>query len=182
MEDYCSSTTQPSKDDSMVPPSKFSFEDDASFWSRLFLMWMNDILKLGAKRRSENSSITVDDLGSCRKNDSSGYIWSKFDAIWRQELADKRDNPSKKLSLWHGLFCTVTYSAVYIMISCHIIYSFALFGPPIILNYLVDHFSGTSELNETTMWVLVLLLLVLPIIACLLFVKAYSLGMWCHVL
>lgn len=132
-----------------------SQEDNASWISRLLLLYLNPLIALGA-----NKSLLHDDLGEVSEKDKSAVLRARFDVEW--DLETKK--PQEKRSLWLALWRTVGYHRVFTAMFVYGLYAAISYGPILILKVLIRYFSGAQSLTPTALWVLVAMMLVLPCI------------------
>jgi len=138
----------------------FSEEERAPWFSRLFLLYLNPLFNKGAKATSAKNQIELVDLGVTSKQDQSLRLYTEFTKQWQHE----RRLPHKQRSLWFVLWRTVGYSKLFKAIGLYLGYSASSFGPVMILNALVKHFEGTSELSPALLWILVSLIFAIPMV------------------
>lgn len=130
-----------------------SFEDSADWLSYALLSFLNPLFEKGYK-----STIEHVDLGNISKQDRSDLLYGRFIKEWETE---RKKQPAKR-SLWFVLWRTVGYGRFAWAMLLYTIYTAESFGPILILNRLVQHFQGTSELSTAGLWVCVSLMFVLP--------------------
>lgn len=138
-------------------------EDGASFFSRLFVLYLNPLFAKGAAANGDQQ-IELSDLGLTSKQDQSLLLFVEFTKQWEHE---RRLLPEKR-SLWYVLWRTVGYGTLFKAIGLYLGYSASSFGPIMILNALVKHFQGTDRLSTPTLWILVALMFVIPMVGTIL--------------
>ena len=140
-------------------PENVSFEDQASWLSKTFLLYLNPLFALGSSATADKQ-IEIVDLGPTSTQDRALVLYTEFMKQWQHE---RRLKPEQR-SLWYVLWRTVGYNKLIYAIGLYLLYSASSFGPVLILNALVKHFQGTSELSTSTLWILVSLMFVIPMI------------------
>jgi hypothetical protein len=169
--DYYSDNTQKSSANDSGILSDTSFEDKADWISKLFLLWLDPLLKLGAKRRKEGKHLEYEDAGPTSHQDRCHYVYLKFSQFWNEEKEDKTGN-IETISLWNPLMKSVGRCKFALAFFYYGIAAITSFGPILILNILVRHFSGQETISNEMLWILVSCLLVLPIIGAVASVQA----------
>ena len=134
-----------------------SFEDSASFWSRLLVLYLNPLFKKGANAVG-GKKIELVDLGATSKQDRALGLYTKFVVQWEWEK--KLAETSR--SLWSVLWRTIGYDQLFNSIFLFSGYSACSFGPVLILNALVKDLEGTQKLSRTVVWILVALMFAIP--------------------
>lgn len=126
--------------------------------SYVFFLFLNPLFAKGSK-----GPIELPDLGPVAKQDRIDLLYEKFAIHWQVQEA----LPPAKRSLWTPLFQTVGYWKFYLAIALYGVYQAFNFGPVLILNVLVEHFQGSSELSTGVLWTLVALMFVMPMLGSL---------------
>jgi ATP-binding cassette, subfamily C (CFTR/MRP), member 1 len=134
-----------------------SLEERAGWFSKLLLLYLNPLFRKGANADSSNQ-IELADLGCTSQQDRCQNLHVQFMKQWEYE----RRLPKQSRSLWYVLWRTVGYNKLFKAIGFYTIYSMSSIGPVLILNALVKHFQGTGRLSQTTLWILVALMFVIP--------------------
>lgn len=134
-------------------PNGPSIEENSSALSRLFLFYLSPLINEGNKR-----DLVLADLGPPSIQDRTVPIFRKFTNFWQQELMLK---PEKR-SLWFVLWRTCSWTRMWLAITLYAGSAAASFGPPLLLNQIVQHLSGTLSLPASTLWIYVALMFVLP--------------------
>jgi ABC-type multidrug transport system fused ATPase/permease subunit len=119
----------------------------------LFYGHLNPLLSLGTKKE-----LRLSDLGTLGPESTSAAISSSFAVMWDEESKRGRS----EASLLKALTRTVGYSDPIVAVIYSGMAAAFLFGPPLILRALSNHFIGVDVLSESTLWILVALLFVLP--------------------
>ncbi|CAM1304666.1 Uncharacterised protein g3835 [Pycnogonum litorale] len=113
-------------------------EDDSSFLSQSFFLWILPLLKIGFQR-----PITLSNLWNMNERDQSENIASKFEKMWEKEVAKSARNvkykPSVTVALLKFFAATFLYSTAIQTIS--VLCSFA---NPLLLSYIIS-FATTKE-------------------------------------
>lgn len=139
-----------------------SFEEQANWFSRIFLIYLDKLFKKGAEQQ-----LTLEDLGPTTQLDTAKVVYTKFETLWKDEC----QLPKEKRSLWKVMWRTITYWKLFLSILLYSVYTAQSFIPPIILNLLVSHFEG-DKLNTATLWILVVLIFILPITGAIFYVAS----------
>ena len=128
-----------------------------SYGSWLVIGHMNKIFHRGIAEK-----LQVKDLGHINDEDCVSTVSMIFDAAWKKELL----LPREKRSLWRPIFKVTGYYTFVKGLIFQAISSGASFGPPLLLKELAFHVSGFPQyhLKDSTLWLYITLLLVLPII------------------
>lgn len=147
-----------------------SFEDEANFFSRLFLFFLDPILKLGGTQVLER-----DDLRVPSHQDLSSTVYAKITSSWNAEIQKCHDHnqgtirktgelkKSKKPSLIKALFRAASPRNFYIALILYGLSTILQFVPVLILNDLVKYLGGsTTTSTYVNPWVEVLLLFLTP--------------------
>lgn len=140
-----------------------SIEDSASLLSRGLFRFLNPLYAIGSKRTLEH-----EDLGPCAKQDKSNPLFTKFSIHYAAEEI----KPFAKRSLWMVLWRTVGWMKVFCALLLYSIYASVGIGPILILSNLVQHLQGTTNYSPESLWTMVVLMLMLPIIASLSFANS----------
>ena len=133
-----------------------NLEDQSSWFSYIFLTYLDPIFVIGNSRALEFS-----DLKGIADQDRSDKLYAKFAVVWEKELTI----PRKKRYLWPVIWKTVGYTNVSFAVLLFAISAAFQIAPIYILNLLVRYFSGLLELSTTIVWLLVCLLFVLPLVS-----------------
>jgi ATP-binding cassette subfamily C (CFTR/MRP) protein 1 len=141
-----------SKEGSQKAPQK-SLEDQSSWFGFTFFLFLNPVFDKGSKEKLEH-----EDLGAVSVQDSSGYLYPRFEKYWGEESK----KPNEKRSLWRVLWRSCGYDKLTLGLVFYAIYTAESFGPVLILNHLVRYFQGTENLSTTDKAVLVALIFILP--------------------
>jgi ATP-binding cassette subfamily C (CFTR/MRP) protein 1 len=135
-----------------------SFEDNATPFQRLFLTYLDPLIKLGSKK-----TLILSDLGNTSVQDQSAVLYSKFYKHWDEESK----LPSVKQSLWRVLWKTVGYARLAKALGLYCCFALLAYGPVLILNALVKHLEKSAILSNTTLVIYVALMLLIPSLASL---------------
>jgi ATP-binding cassette subfamily C (CFTR/MRP) protein 1 len=142
-----------------VPPSTQSdksLEEKSNWWAFIFMTYLDPIFAIGYQRPLE-----LEDLGAPHVNNRADNLHGKFFANY-----DKQKHlPLHKRSLWHALWLTVGYWRVLLAMIWFGVSAALQLGPVLILNRMVKHFEGSQPLSKGSLWVLVALLFVFPMLS-----------------
>lgn len=128
-----------------------SFEDNASWLSYAFFLYLNPVFEKG-------EHLEQADLGPTSLQDRCDYLHDRFQKYWQIE---RKLAPDQR-SLWKVLWRTTGFERLFLGLGLYAIYQAEAFGPILILNNLVKYFQGSQDLNDTELGVLVALMFVLP--------------------
>ena len=124
-----------------------------------FLTHLSPLFSLGAQRPLEFS-----DLGSLHPDNKVGPNFSHFNAAWKEELVKNEHKEKEKRSFWRPFYSLIGYSTLANAVFFQGISAGSSFAGPLILKSLTLHLSGQTPLSASTLWILIALLLVAPII------------------
>ena len=132
-----------------------SLEDKSNIVDRWFYSYLDPVFRTGNTR-----TLNMEDLGAVNARDKCSFVEANFDKYWAEEMK----LPKRKQSLWRVLWRTVGYDQLFYSMSYYAIYVGVTYGPILILNALVQHFQGTQPLSQTSLWIFVCLVFVLPML------------------
>lgn len=135
-----------------------SLEDNANFFSRFLLLYLNPLLQLGSEK-----ALMHEDIGGTSRMDQAGELHTAFEREWKKEL----QKPADKVSLWFSMIRAIGIGRLCLGIGLYGIYAATTFVPIIILNALVKHFEGIALLPTSLLWIYVALLFVVPMVGSL---------------
>jgi hypothetical protein len=130
-----------------------SFEDSSSFWMKIFKSYVNPVLS-----KCSTDIAQINDLGSTSVDDKMTVVCEKMFKNWADELNFKQANRS----LWRAVFRTIGFGKIFCSVTLYAVYSTLQFGPPLILNLLIEQFEGTIELSVYELYGLVALMFLIP--------------------
>ncbi len=151
-------TSPPKKKDDIDVTTIPCMEDNASWFSYIFMTYLDKIFAIGYQRTLEMS-----DLGGVSKTDRCDILYARYEKEFPLELA----KPSHKRSLMSVLWKIVGYSKLSASVILFFISSACQLGPVMVLNRLTRYFQGQENYNEIDLWILASLLLVFPFISAL---------------
>ena len=140
------------EDISSVP----SIEDDSNWFTFVFMTYLDTLFAKGFKKTLELS-----DLGGISKQDRSDVLHEKFSREYEQEC----HKPLEKRSLWGVLWRTVGYFKLFMGVALFGVSAALQFGPVLILTRLVRYFQGIQYYSQSSLWGLVVLLFIFPVVA-----------------
>lgn len=121
----------------------------------VFLGFLNPLMEIGSTQTLSHA-----DLGELKDDLVTKKAHDIFAVHWKEQLK----LPEKDRSIWKALLQTVGYKRQLFGFFLSGIAAASAFGPPLILKALNEYFNESSDLSKTTLWILVFLLLVIPVI------------------
>ena len=140
------------------PSDPYSLEDEASFVSRWLLLYLNPLLS-----KDDGRPLLSFDLGLPARQDRCSVLHKYFEVHWTQD----QQLPAAERSLWRVLWRTVGYAQISWALTLYSGYYITSFGPILILNRLVKHFSGEISITDVELWSLTALIFVFPALGAL---------------
>lgn len=128
----------------------------------IFLGGVTPLLKKGAHTPLQESDVPI-----VPENERTADIQTLFANNWAQEKV----LPTEKQSLWRAILKSVGPMRLLFGLCLAGVASGCAIGPPLILKAFSDHFSGQKELDDSILWILVVLLLALPSLSSVCMVK-----------
>lgn len=153
-----------------------SFEDEANFFSKITLSFLNQILKLGGTQVLERSDLRVPS-----HQDQSSTVYEKITTTWNSEIEKSRLHNQemirktgeltkpKKPSLIKALFHAASPKHFFLALVLYGLSTILQFVPVLILNDLVKYLGGSTTTSTFIHpWVEVFLLFIIPVCVSLL--------------
>jgi ATP-binding cassette subfamily C (CFTR/MRP) protein 1 len=147
-----------------------SLEDNTNWISYIFLGHLSKLFHVGFARTLEPA-----DLGGVSHQDRADLLYVKFVRYFDVE----RQKPKEKRSLWRVLWSSVGYVKVAFSLFLFGVSAALQFGPVLILTHLVRYFAGVEKLSDSTLWILVAMLFVFPMVGSI--TLAHSNAIMAHV-
>lgn len=139
------------------------------WFSRLLMRGVNPILATGASRPLE-----MGDVSSLEDRERVAYVYESFRDMWADEMRLGKG----KRSLFRALRRSLDGREQLWALLISMVAAGGACGPPLILKALSEHFSGVEVLPQSTLWILVSLLFVIPIVCSL--CSAHSFVIFAH--
>lgn len=140
----------------LLKPSKQAhFTEMDTLFNVMFLGFMNPLMELGFKK-----SLVHEDIGSLEPDVATNAVYTRFLVYWKEQMKLEQ----KDRSIWTALRKTVGYKKQVLGLFLSFISAGSAFGPPLILKALNAYFNETTSESKNTLWILVALLLVIPVI------------------
>jgi len=116
-------------------------KDKAGFLSRIFLFWMNSLIRLGSKR-----PLNEDDLFELSDEDQAEFIVEDFGEIWEEEVnsAKKQDRQPR---LWKAMARFIPWSDYIWLIILKSLDSLSIYSRPVLLWIYLKAALGQSQQN-----------------------------------
>jgi ABC-type multidrug transport system fused ATPase/permease subunit len=130
---------------------------------------VNPLLSTGASRPLE-----MGDVSSVEDRERVALVYDSFRELWADELRLEKGERSLFRALRRTLDGREQIWALFISM----VAAGGACGPPLILKALSEHFSGTDVLSQSTLWILVSLLFVIPFVCSL--CSAHSFVIFAH--
>jgi ATP-binding cassette, subfamily C (CFTR/MRP), member 1 len=134
----------------------------------LFLDIVTPLLKKGTE-----SPVTLADLAALdllAPAVQTEQLHATFQAEWQQQ---RSLHPPHRVSLWQVMLSVIGYPQLALGLCLSMLSGACAFGPPLLLKYLSEHFSGVKEQSDTTLWVFVVLLLLFPVVGSVCMAHSY---------
>jgi ATP-binding cassette subfamily C (CFTR/MRP) protein 1 len=155
---------------SKLAPEK-SLEERSSWISYIFFFYLDTLFGIGYRKTLELS-----DLGGIPEQNRADVLYKRFEQFYAEE---KKYRPAGRRSLWNILWKTVGYWRLFLAIALFGVYASLLFGPVLILTRLVRYFQGADHYDEWSLWLMVALLFVFPMVASI--ALAHSNAIMCNI-
>lgn len=128
------------------------------YLARLLMQGVNSMLATGASRPLEMS-----DISSLEERERVAVVYKSFERLWADEMRLEKKNRSLARALRRTLDWKEQWWAIFLSM----VAAGGACGPPLILKALSEHFSGSEVLSQSTLWILVSMLLVIPFVCSL---------------
>jgi hypothetical protein len=122
-----------------------SHEEAASMLGYLTFSFLTPIFQVGSRRSIENY-----DLGVVGAKDIASSVGTRFNKAWNAELF----LPEEHRSLWRIIWGTIGIWNLIWAIFLYFLSAVLSFGPVIILNLMVRHFSDEIHISQTNLYLL----------------------------
>ena len=119
----------------------------------IFLGSVTPLLKKGVISPLQESDVPL-----VPEHERTVEIQRVFRDLWEKE----QQLPAEQRSLWRAVLRSLGPGRLAVGLSLAGVSAGCAIGPPLILKAFSDHFSGQEELSDSTLWILVALLLALP--------------------
>jgi ABC-type bacteriocin/lantibiotic exporter with double-glycine peptidase domain len=137
------------------------------FLNSLFLRELDPLLQLGSTRPLE-----ITDVGQLEENERVEKVSADFKRHWA-DVCSASITEGKTPSLWLAFLRTCGLRKQLIGVFLSGCAAGGTFGPPLILRALSMHFTGQESLERSTLWILVALLFVVPLLSSILSAQSY---------